>query len=368
MSANDDSDSQVSTMHSDESEDELPALNDRAARQLRYNEDDDEDSDDDDDEPDVGPAEARENYQSIFDRVTGGVYYRSSHYRAKQAGAREVRLLEGHSTRLQANVADIGLVRDKLLHHQRVNAANNYEDTPEHKAQKEGDATALETCEALLDKPTRDLVNITRELDEARALQADRVTIYTDYAGMDDRFFKETAGGFGDGARFLHHANARCCRHYVYPIIAIVINVSVPLTRREIMDALGVKTSNQGVIMVLKGLVKTGFVRLNARPTANSSCSYDLNPEAYDTFRLKYDMDFTSRLEDIPELIARIRAFITEYRDSRQQFQLGPQRAPAAPTAARVRNSTSFTSPPPAQRRRVVTGERTRLVANNEVV
>ena len=185
---------------------------------------------------------------------------------------------------------------------------------------------------------------------------------------VDSQFFKENAGGLGDGARFLHHDNARCCRHYVYPIIAIVINVSVPLTRREIMDALGVKTSNQGVIMVLKGLVKTGFVRLNARPTANSSCSYDLNPEAYDTFRLKYDMDFTSRLEDIPELIARIRAFITEYRDSRQQFQLGPQRAPVAPTAARVRNSTSFTSPPPAQRRRVVTGERTRLVANNEVV
>ena len=156
-------------MHSDESEDELPALNDRAARQLRYNEDDDEDSDDDDDEPEVGPAEARENYQSIFDRVTGGVYYRSSHYRAKQAGAREVRLLEGHSTRLQANVADIGLVRTKLLHHQRINGAQNNEDTPEHKAQRGGDARALEISEALQDKPTRDLANLTREIDEARA-------------------------------------------------------------------------------------------------------------------------------------------------------------------------------------------------------
>ena len=92
-----------------------------------------------------------------------------SHYRAKQAGAREVRLLEGHAVSLRAHVADIGLVRDKLLHHQRINAAQNNEDTPEHKAQREGDATALETCEALLDKPTRDLANLTREIDEARA-------------------------------------------------------------------------------------------------------------------------------------------------------------------------------------------------------
>ena len=173
MSTNANSDSQGSTMHNDDSEDDLldglPALNDRAARQLWDNEDEDEDSDDDDDGPEVGPEEARGNYQALWDGIIDGVYYRSSHYRAKQAGAREVRLLEGHAIRLRANVADIGLVRDKLLHHQRVNAAQNNEDTPEHKAQREGDATALETCEALLDKPTRDLANLTREIDEARA-------------------------------------------------------------------------------------------------------------------------------------------------------------------------------------------------------
>ena len=91
-------------MHNDDSEDDLldglPALNDRAARQLWDNEDEDEDSDDDDDGPEVGPEEARGNYQALWDGIIDGVYYRSSHYRAKQAGAREVRLLEGHAIRL----------------------------------------------------------------------------------------------------------------------------------------------------------------------------------------------------------------------------------------------------------------------------
>ena len=107
------------------------------------------------------------------------------HYRVKQAGAEEVRILRVQVNTVQALLNDIGLVQGKLSHHQRVNGAQFNEDTPEHQAQREGDAEALDITEAFQARPTCELADLTRELDKAQALQAIRVTIYTDFAALD---------------------------------------------------------------------------------------------------------------------------------------------------------------------------------------
>ena len=364
MSNNDDSDGQVPAVYSEDSEDDVPPP--LVPRELV--EDGYESEDDDDDG--IGPEEARENYQGLYDILGKGVYYRAVDYHAMQAGAEEVESLRGQVNDVQGLITDVGLVRAKLLHHQRINAAQNNEDTPEHQAIREADAEAVDITESLLTRPTLELEALTRELVRVQRLQARRVTNYNVYAARDTKFLKETAGGLGDSARFLHHDDARCVRHYVAPVILIMVNVSEKLTRRQIMEALGVNVSNQGVITVLTALVGTGFLRLHGTRTPNTVRSYDLNPEHYGRLRLQYDLEFPSRLEDITELTTRIREFLAKYRAGRQQFRLGPTRDPAAPNGNRAEGSTLFTSPPPAQRRRLdpvvlVTRERNPAGPNN---
>lgn len=364
MADNDDSDSVISNVYSENGDGDVPPP--LVPRELL--EDGYESEDDDDDG--IGPEEARENYQGLYDILGKGVYYRAEDYHAMQAGAEEVRLLRGQVTDVQSLITDVGLVHAKLLHHQRVNAAQNNEDTPPHQAIREADAEAVDIAESLLTRPTLELDALTRELERAQTLQARRVTNYNVYAARDTKFLKETAGGLGDGARFLHHDDARCVRHYVPPVILIMVNVSEKLTRRQIMEALGVNVSNQGVITVLTALVGTGFLRLHGTRTPNTVRSYDLHPDHYGRLRLQYDLEFPSRLENITELTTRIREFLAKYRAGRQQFRLGPTRAPAAPNGNRVDGSTLFTSPPPAQRRRLdpvvlVTRERNPAGPNN---
>lgn len=364
MADNDDSDSLISNVYSENSEDDVPP----PLRPRELLEDGYESEEEDDDE--VGPEEARKNYQNLYVSLSEGVYYRAKDYHAKQAGAEDVRLLQGQVNDVRSLTTDMRLVRAKLLHHQRINAAQNNEDTPEHQAIREADAEAVDIAESLLTRPTLELDALTRELERVQTLQERRVTHYEEYAARDTKFLKETAGGLGDSARFLHHDDARCVRHYVPPVILIMINVSVKLTRRQIMEALGVQVSNQGVIAVLTALVGTGFLRLHGTRNPNTALSYDLNPSHYCRLRLPYDLEFHCGLNDITELTTRIQEFLAKYRAGRRQFRLGPPRDPAAPDGTRVRGATLFTSPPPAQRRRLdpvvlVTRERNPAGAHN---
>ena len=374
MSSDDDSSSGVSNVFSESSDVEIVP-----AREVLANADANS-SDDDEDNAAVSPAEALANFHRIWDRTTGGIFYRSLEYRAQQAGAAEVRMLQKQVDVTQALITDVAIVQDKLVDAQRINAAIYHTDSSAHRAHRVSDAEALDITAQLQTGPSAELAVLTRELEKAQATQAKRVSTYETWAASDSEFVKETAGGLGDNARFVRHegavtgrrtSNTRCCRQHLYPVLAIMINVSGKLTRREIMTAMGCKPSHQGVIQVLKTLVETNFLRLYQGPTTNSTCSYDLNPEVQARFRLNYDPEIIVTLDDLTDLKTRIQDFITEYKAGQQQFRLGPRQDPNTPNGPLTSNSPFFVSPPPAKRRReasviLVSGRRARRASNNE--
>ena len=155
MSSDDDSSSGVSNVFSEGSDVEIVP-----AREVLANADANS-SDDDEDNAAVSPAEALANFHRIWDRTTGGIFYRSLEYRAQQAGAAEVRMLQKQVDVTQALITDVAIVQDKLVDAQRINAAIYHTDSSAHRAHRVSDAEALDITAQLQTGPSAELAVLT---------------------------------------------------------------------------------------------------------------------------------------------------------------------------------------------------------------